>query len=142
MAEDVNLTKPVSGKNMQDFKANMDGAFVTQKAMTAALQLKLGVNDKAKSAAAADSATTAGSATKAAQDGEGNNIAETYATKKEVPDTSTFLKDADLPVFTDAEVDAAFTASDAKIDDLTGLHGVYVGSEEPSTKNFSLWIKL
>lgn len=54
----------------------VDGATVT------------GTVEKAKSATIATSATTAGSATKATQDGEGNVITTTYATKEEVSNAS------------------------------------------------------
>lgn len=45
----------------------------------------LGKTAKAESAKVADSATTAVSATKATQDGNGNNIEQTYAKKTEIP---------------------------------------------------------
>ena len=57
---------------------------VQNKVVTAALDGKLGKNEKAASAATADSATTAGSATSATQDASGNVITETYATKGEL----------------------------------------------------------
>ena len=57
---------------------------VQNKVVTAALDGKLGKDEKAASATTADSATTAGSATKATQDASGNVITETYATKTEL----------------------------------------------------------
>ncbi len=53
---------------------------------TDATSTYLGKTAKAASATVADSATTAASATKATQDGDGNVIDETYATKDELTD--------------------------------------------------------
>lgn len=41
MAENENLNKPISGKNLQDFKKNADGDYVTKSAMTVALGTKV-----------------------------------------------------------------------------------------------------
>lgn len=135
MAENENRNKPVSGQNMEGFKANIDKRFITAAAMSAALQTKLGVDDKAKSAATAD---------KAAQDADGNDIPSTYAKKNEiptVPDMSGYLKDSDLPVLTDTEIDASFAAADATVEELMNTHGVFVGTTAPDPTKYTLWIK-
>lgn len=74
-----------------------------------------------------------------------------YAKKTELPtvpsktsqltNDSGYIKDTDVPLMSDADVQASFDDANAQIDDLLGLHGVYVGTEAPASKNFSLWIK-
>ena len=56
---------------------------------TAADQTYLGINAKAASAGTADRATTAASATKASQDGNGNVIVDTYLRKDEKATSAT-----------------------------------------------------
>ncbi|MBR2011750.1 MAG: hypothetical protein IKA08_00570 [Alphaproteobacteria bacterium] len=72
--------KPTVDDALSDTSTNA----VQNKVVTVALDGKLGKNEKAASAATADSATTAGTATSATQDASGNVITETYATKGEL----------------------------------------------------------
>lgn len=87
---------------------------VQNKIVTAALNDKLGKNEKAASATTADSATTAGSATKATQDASGNVITETYALKTAIPTNNNQLTNG-ANYITAASLPGAATASAAGI---------------------------
>lgn len=81
--------------------------------------------------------------TKSVQDSDGNVIVDTYVKKNEIPtipDMSDYIKDSELPILTDDEINASFEAADATIEELTNTHGVYVGATEPDINKYTLWI--
>lgn len=96
--------KAISLDNLQTFKTNCDSTYATKTELTEGLAGKQPTGNyalqtgtypnmtvgnatnaaNATNAVNAESAASAATATKATQDGSGNNIAETYATKSEV----------------------------------------------------------
>ena len=90
--------------------------------------------DKVAAAATADTATTADSATKATQDAAGNVIADTYATKAEIPDEIT----VDAALSTDStnpvQNKVVKAALDKKLENTaTGTGSLSTGGATPAT---------